>query len=49
MLYELETIPFYEPNTLAMLNTFYPPCSEELPNGLIEPNKLQKQLLVHGG
>lgn len=49
MLYELKTIPFYKPNVLAMLNTFYPSCSEELPNDLNEPNKLQKQLLVHGG
>lgn len=42
MLHELKTQPFYKPNVLAMLNTLYPPCPRELPNDLIDRNKLRK-------
>ncbi|ESZ97839.1 hypothetical protein SBOR_1784 [Sclerotinia borealis F-4128] len=42
MLYELKTQPFYKPNVLAMLNTLYPPCIQELPNDLIDRDKLRK-------
>ncbi|KAA8566188.1 hypothetical protein EYC84_008790 [Monilinia fructicola] len=42
MLHELKTKPFYKPNVLAMLNTLYPPCIKELPNSLIDLDKLRK-------
>ncbi|RAL62066.1 hypothetical protein DID88_002552 [Monilinia fructigena] len=42
MLHELKTKPFYKPNVLAMLNTLYPPCIKELPNNLIDLDKLRK-------
>ncbi|QSZ33426.1 hypothetical protein DSL72_004994 [Monilinia vaccinii-corymbosi] len=42
MLHELKTEPFYKPNVLAMLNTLYPPCIKELPNDLIDLDKLRQ-------
>ncbi|TGO44747.1 hypothetical protein BOTNAR_0752g00010 [Botryotinia narcissicola] len=42
MLHELKAHPFYKPNALAMLNTLYPPCIRDLPNGRIDRDKLRK-------
>jgi hypothetical protein len=42
MVHELRVTPFYRPNTLAMLNTLFPPSIRDLPNHLVNLRMMSK-------
>lgn len=42
MVKELQAVPFYKPNILALLNTLFPPNVQQMPNHLVTPPMLTK-------